>query len=473
MRSFHPALCVGLLCSLLTSACIPALPRGPARAANTQLPGSFGGVTDTNNSAQVGWREFFTDARLTALIDLALKNNQELNIVALEVDIAQNEVMARRGEYLPRVGIRAGAGIDKVSQYSSQGTADDVNGVSANLANFALGFTASWEIDVWKKLRNATQAAALRYLATAEGRKFAVTRLIGELATSYYELVALDAQLEVLKQNIEIQRNALVVVRMQKEAARANELAVKRFEAEVYKNQSRQFVIQQQIVEAENRVNFLVGRLPQHVERTSVRPIDQLLPPIVHSGIPSQLLENRPDVKQAQLALAAAELDFRVAKAGFYPTLGISATIGIQSFDFLKLVSLPASLVYGFATDIFAPLVNRRAITATYFTANSKQMQAVYQFERAILSGFIDVVRLLALIDNLQKSYEQKAQQVQKLTLSVDISTRLFASARADYMEVLLTRRDALDAQIELIENKQRQMAAAVALYQALGGGWR
>ena len=129
-------------CALLTSACIPRC-RVAARAANTQLPG-LGGVAGYQQLGPGGWREFFTDARLTALIDLALKNNQELNIVALEVDIAQNEVMARRGEYLPRVGIRAGAGIDKVSQYSSQGTADDVNGVSANLANFALGFTASW-----------------------------------------------------------------------------------------------------------------------------------------------------------------------------------------------------------------------------------------------------------------------------------------------------------------------------------------
>ena len=244
-------------------------------------------------------------------------------------------------------------------------------------------------------------------------------------------------------------------------------------EAEVYKNQSRQFVIQQQIVEAENRVNFLVGRLPQRVERTSVRPIDQLLPPIVHSGIPSQLLENRPDVKQAQLALAAAELDFQVAKAGFYPTLGISATIGIQSFDFLKLVSLPASLVYGLATDIFA----RSSTAAPSPRRTSPPTQA-------------DAGRLSVRARHLERLYRRRAaarphrQPAEELRAEGaagcrsspcrSISRRACsASARADYMEVLLTRRDALDAQIELIENKQRQMAAAVALYQALGGGWR
>jgi multidrug efflux system outer membrane protein len=472
MRSLSCLRYVSLLWAVLTVACIPALPRGAARAPNTAVPASFAGTSEANNSAQVGWREFFTDPKLVALIDLALKNNQEINIVALEIDIAQNEIMARRGEFLPKVGLRVGGGIDKVSQYSSQGTSDDVNGLSANLANFALGFTASWEIDVWAKLRNATKAATLRYLATQEGKNFAVTRLVGELASSYYELVALDAQLDVLNQNIEIQRNALLVVRLQKEAARVTELAVKRFEAEVLKNQSRKYIITQQIIEAENRINFLLGRFPQPVERSAGRFADTL-PPIVHVGIPSQLLENRPDVKQAQLALAAAGLDFRVAKAGFYPSLGISATIGIQSFDFLKLVSLPASLVYGLAADIMAPLINRRAITASYFTANSKQMQAVLQFERAILSGFIEVVKLLSMIDNLGKSFDLQAQQVLKLSQSVDISNKLFASARADYMEVLLTRRDALEAQMELIESKRRQMTAAVALYQALGGGWK
>ena len=123
--------------------------------------------------------------------------------------------------------------------------------------------------------------------------------------------------------------------------------------------------------------------------------------------------------------------------------------------------------------DILAPLFNRTALTAAYFTSNSKQMQAVHNYERAILTGFIEVSKLLAMIQNLEKSYGLQTQQVEKLTQSIDISSKLFASARADYMEVLLTRRDALEAQIELIENKKKQMTAAVGLYQALGGGWR
>ncbi len=463
---------MGILGLLLTAACLPALPGGRARAANTNVPSNYAGRADATNSAQMKWREFFIDPNLNALIDTALKNNQELNIVSLEMAIVQNEIMARKGEYLPKVGFGLGAGIDKVGQYTSQGASDDATGVPQNLPNFAVGFSASWEVDVFSKLRNATKAATLRYLASQEGRNFAVTRLVGEIANSYYELVALDAQLEVVKQNIEIQKSALFVVKLQKEAAKVTELAVKRFEAEVLKNQSRQYTIAQQIVETENRINFLLGRFPQRVERSAQRFAD-LLPPIVHAGIPSQLLENRPDVKQAQLELLATDFDFRSAKAGFYPSLGIRAKIGLESFDFLKLVSLPASLVYGIGADLMAPLFNRKAITASYFTANSKQMQAVFHFERAILNGYVEVSKLLAMINNLENSYNLQTQQVEKLTQSIDISSRLFASARADYMEVLMTRRDALEAQMELIENKKRQMNAAIGLYQALGGGWR
>lgn len=472
MRKLHLAACLGLVCMLVGSGCVPALPRGPVRAPNMAMPASYGGAMDANSSAQVKWSEFFTDPKLRALIDTALKNNQELNIASIEIDIAQSEVLARRGEYLPKVGFRIGGGIDKVGQYTSQGASDEANGVSANLASFAFGFTASWEIDIWSKLRNATKAAMLRYLASQAGRNLAVTQLVAEIASSYYELVALDGQLDVLKQNIEIQQSALWVVKLQKEAARVNELAVKRFQAEVLKNQSRLFAIQQQIVETENRINFLLGRMPQHVDR-SAQPLTDLVPPLLHTGVPAQLLENRPDIRQAQLELMALELDVKAAKASFYPSLGIRATIGYESFDFLKLLATPASLIYGLAADVMAPLLNRRALTAAYFTAGSKQLQAVYQYERAVLNGYTEVVKLLAASHNLQQSYELQAQQVEKLTQSIEISSRLFASARADYMEVLLTRRDALEAQMELIENKKRQMSAAVALYRALGGGWR
>ncbi len=464
-------MCRPALLLVVLSGCVPALVNAP-RAAKTTVPAAFPGQGVAPSSAHVAWRAFFDDPKLAALVDEALKNNQELNIVALEIELAKAEVGAREGEVLPKVNARVGVGVEKVGRYTSQGVGDEAGRVPEHLPDFALGLFATWEVDIWGKLRNATKAATARYLSSVEGRNFTVTVLVSEIASSYYELLALDAQLDVLKQNVALQKDALENVRVQKEAARVTELAVKRFEAEVLKNESRTFAIQQRIVATENHLNFLVGRFPQRVERDATG-FSKLVPAAVRSGLPSELLENRPDVRQAELEVTAAELDVQVARASFFPTLGIKAGLGVQSFDVLRLVTTPASLLYNLAGDVMAPLINRKAITAGYFSANARQMQAVWKLERAILQGYGEAATQLTAIENLEKSYALRSQAVETLNESTTIATSLFSSARADYVEVLLTRRESLESQMELIETKQQQLSAVVSLYRALGGGWR
>ena len=221
----------------------------------------------------------------------------------------------------------------------------------------------------------------------------------------------------------------------------------------------------------ENNINFLVGRFPQRVERDP-SVFENWSPDTVQSGVPSQLLENRPDIRQAEMQLEASKLDVKVARANFYPTLDLSAAIGLQAFNPSYLPTTPESMLYSLAGELTAPLINRNAIQATYNSANAKKVQAVYNYERTILNAYIEVVNQLAKIDNLEKSYELKAQQVEALTRSINISNDLFRSARADYMEVLLTQRDALESRFELVETKMKQMNAFVNMYQALGGGW-
>lgn len=468
-----------LLCAplLLVSACVPSLKDNPPREPQLEMPKAFAGGTTKSSAkaeslARKTWKEVFDDPNLRALIGMAMDRNQELNIQLQEIIIAKNEANVRDGEVLPRVDARVGAGLEKVGRDTSQGRADEANDVPEHLPDFHFGLAASWEVDVWKKLRNAAQAARLRYLATTQGRKLMQTHIVAEIAHSYYELIALDRQLEVLKRNIAIQRNALEVVRLQKEAARGTELAVQRFEAEVLKNRSRQFEIEQKIVEAENRINFLVGRFPQPVKRDPSR-FDQPLPKTIATGLPSDLLENRPDVVEAELRLRAAKLDVAVAKARFYPSLSLDAELGYEAFNPKHLLDTPASLMYNLAGNLTAPLLNRKAIKAEYATANATQIQAVYAYERTVLDAFTEVTNRLAMIDNLEKSYGLQAQQVDRLTQSIEVSKILFRSARADYMEVLLTRRDALEAEMELIETKKDQLHAIVDIYEALGGGWR
>lgn len=453
------------------------VPASIQRTENRSVPAAYSNSSDTTNTATIRWRDFFTDPYLAGLIDTALKNNQELMITLQEIEIARNEVRMRKGQILPTVGARLGAGVEKVGRYTSQGAGDATTEIEPGrempdpLPDFTAALYANWEVDIWKKLRNAKKAAVSRYLSTIEGKNFVLTNLIGEVADAYYELIALDNQLVIVRQNIELQKNALEIVKVQKEAARATELAVQKFRAEVLSSQSMEFDIQQKITETENRINFLLGRYPQTIARDK-NSFLRIMPATISSGIPSQLLANRPDIKQAELELAAAKLDVKVARAEFYPSFGISAVVGFQAFNPSYLVKLPESLLYSLVGDLAGPLINRNAIKAEFNTANARQVQAMYNYERTILNAYLEVANQLSKIDNLQKSYGVKSQQVDALTRSIDISNDLFKSARADYLEVLMTQRDALEARLELVETKKEQLNAVVHVYRDLGGGW-
>ncbi|MFP9112352.1 TolC family protein [Flavobacterium sp. RHBU_3] len=471
----YKSLAATMVAAAFTACSVPGVVQ---KAENKNTPGSYTSttVTDTTSTATVKWKEYFTDPNLQELINTALTNNQELNITLQEIEIAKSEVRARKGEYLPFVGVGAGADVTKASRYTTQGALErniDIVDGKENpepLQNYGASLRADWEIDVWGKLHNAKRAAVSRYLASVEGKNFMVTNLVAEIANSYYELLALDNQLQLVNQNIQIQTNALEIVKLQKESARVTELAVKRFQAQVLNTQSLQYEIKQKIVEAENRINFLVGRFPQPVKR-STDAFATLMPNIVKSGIPSQLLANRPDIKQAEMELAASKLDIKVAKARFYPSLSISGGLGYQAFNPSYLIK-PQSIIYTLAGELAAPLINRNAIKAAYISANAKQVQAAYNYEQKILNAYIEVANQMSKIDNLQNSYSLKAQEVDALTQSINISNDLFKSARADYMEVLMTQRDALESKFDLIETKMQQMNAMVNIYRALGGGW-
>lgn len=474
MNNSIPLLALGVLC--LGGCKIPTAvtPRAEQRSVPAVYQGSDG---DTLNSAAQSWRQYFTDPDLVALIDVALQQNQELNSTLQEIQIARNEIRARKGEYLPFVSLGAGAGADKVARYTNIGAMEANTEIRPGkempepLGDFRLAARASWELDIWRKLRNAKDAAAKRYLASVEGKNFLVTNLVAEVATNYYELVSLDNQLDIVHQNFEIQSNALRIVKLQKEAAKVTELAVRKFEAEVLKTQAMQYDIQQQIVETENRINFLLGRYPQTVQRRK-QSLEDLVPNVARTGVPAQLLANRPDVQQAERQLEAAKLDVKVARAQFYPSLGITAGIGYQAYS-AAYVFKPQSLLYNVAGDLMAPLINRNAIRAMYYNANARQMQAVWNYERVLLNAYLEVANQIANINNLSQSYALKTRQVLALTQSISIANDLFRSARADYMEVLLTQRDALESKFELVDTKMQQMKAAVAIYRALGGGWR
>lgn len=447
------------------------------RTESKAVPTQFNSTADSSqNSGKLAWDNYFTDTNLQGLINQALQNNQELNIILQEIAQSRNEVTGKKGEYLPTVGAKVGAAVDKVSRYTNIGameaTTDIVPGkeMPEPVFDLGVGIQAQWETDIWGKLRNATKAQVQRYLASIEGKNFMTTNLIAEIANSYYELLALDNELIVLNENIKIQQNAYLVVNDLKQNARSNKLAVKRFEAQILNTQGLQYAIKQQIVETENRINYLVGRFPQPVAR-DYNAFDTLIPPLVYTGIPADLLENRPDIKQAAYELAAAKLDIKSAKARFYPSLDLTAGLGFRAFDPTYLIK-PEAYLANLVGELTAPLINKRAINAAYSNANARQIQAVYNYEQKILNAYIEVTNQLSKIQNLASSVAIKTNEVNALTESVGIANDLFKYARADYMEVLLTQRDALESKFDLVEKKVSQLKASVSIYKALGGGW-
>jgi NodT family efflux transporter outer membrane factor (OMF) lipoprotein len=470
-----------MACSLLlvSSGCnIPCL-HEPEPVA--ELPGDFNGATSSYNSAQTGIDEFFNDPVLTQLIANGLVSNLELKIRNQEVEIASNEILSRRGAYLPFLFGGARGGFDRNSRFTPLGAAEDQllpprGRFPDPLPHVGVSADLFWRIDIWRELRNARDAAMQRYCEAIERRNFFVTQLVAETAENYYELAALDKRLDFLNQNIELQERSLQVAKAQKEAARGTELAVQRFLAEVRKSESQRLIVRQRIIEVENRINFLVGRYPQGVERAKWDLI-KLDSQVLNVGVPADLLSNRRDVRAAEHEIEASGLDILVARARFYPRLDITARIGTEAFDPKYLVD-PGAFIAGATGELIAPLINKKAIQADYLNANARQLQAVYDYQRTLLNAFTEVVNSMAKVQNYGQSVAIKQEQVKALEESVDVAYKLFNSpigeafAKVDYVDVLLATRDLLEARTNLIETKQEQLTGIIDAYQALGGGF-
>jgi multidrug efflux system outer membrane protein len=469
------ALARAILCSLLLVLPSCAIPQLRPPEAPPALPESFNGVASPDNSSQLGIDEFFNDPMLTRLIDQALDGNRELKILNEEVQVARAEILARQGAFLPFVSYGANAGLEKTSRFTRNGAVESNLDIIPGrafpdpLPNYSGGLNVFWQLDIWRQLRNARDAAAARYVAAIEQRNYFVTRLVAETAENYYKLMALDKRLENLDKTIQLQEQSLESAKAKLEAGRGTELAVQRFQAEVRKNQSDKLIVNQEIIEAENRINFLLNRFPQPVERVSAGFFDLQIRAL-SLGVPSQLLQNRPDIRQAERELAAAGLDILVARAKFFPTVSITGGVGYEAFNPRYLFN-PEALAANVAGNLAGPLINKKAIQAEYLSANAKQLEAVYNYQRVVLNAFTEVINRVSKVENYSKSIDIKKQQLKSLEASVDAATNLFQNARVEYIEVLFAQRDLRDARMVYIDTKKEQLSAFVSAYQALGGG--
>lgn len=442
------------------------------------LPLSYNQRADSTNVSDMNWQQFFNDSDLISLLNAAVKNNPDIFIAIEKIHAAEAKAYFAKNMLFPYVNGNVAASQRKFGLYTMDGAGNISTEITpgemvpVHLPDYYIGLQSSWEIDIWGKLKNKKRAALARYLASVEGKNVVVTDLIARVATAYYELLALDNQLDIVRETIKLEENALRIVKVQKLSAETNELAVQQFEAQLLNSQTLEIEVLQQIVEFENLINFLCGRYPQSVTRNKITFMNSL-PEQVKFGIPSDLLKNRPDIKQAQYDLLETKADLKAARAAFYPSFIISGGIGFQAFKPELLFSTPQSLVYSILGTLVAPLINRSAIQAEFKTAGSAQITALYNYQKVILNAYVEVYNELIRIENLEKIYHLKDKEVQLSLKAINTSSALFKTGRANYLEVLMTQKNMLLSRLELVTTRKRQYQSVISIYKDLGGGWK
>lgn len=450
--------------------------------ANTNLPKTYTGDSDTTGIVTLPIQQFFADQYLVKLVDTALAANPDIQMAMQRVEIAAANLKYNRSWLLPSLEFNASAGLEKYGAYTMNGVGNFDTNLSSNIRSnqriptnptpdYFVGLRSSWEVDLWGKLANQKRGAYNRFLASRSGYKLVVTAMTAEIAMLYYELLALDYEQDVIERNIILQQNAVELIEIQKLGGRATELAVQQFVAQLKRTQGLKFALDQQITEAENQLNFLTGGYSKKIDRdTSINTLK--LPGILKAGVPSQLLLNRPDIKQAELELAAMNADIKAARAAFMPSLNITAYGGYNAFNAAVLFN-PASAVFGLIGGMTAPIFNRGRIKANYERTVAEGKQAVFNYQKTILNGYQEVVNGLKGIDNYNNYYQLKLQEVAALKNAVSVSNDLFLVGRASYLEVITAQRNVLDAELELANTRKFIFLNAIGLYRSVGGGWQ
>lgn len=442
------------------------------------LPDRYDTQTDTVNMAEWPRHTFFSDTLLVNLIDEAVANNFDARMAWQRIEQAKASVLFAKGLLAPAVYAGGGAAVRRYGLYTMDGagnaTTDIEPGkiVPVNLPDFLVGLQSSWEADITGKLRNRKKAASARLLASVEGRHWLVSHIVSEVAAAYYELLSLDRELDIIRSTIQLQENALAVVTAQKENGSANELVVNQFTAQVLNTKALEYDVRQAITETENRLNVLLGRVPRPIGRNAAT-FETALADSLLAGVPAALLRNRPDIRQAELEVIASKADVRAARAAFYPSLNITASVGFQSYATRLLFSSPESFVFTLVGGLYAPLVNRSAIKAEFQAANAYQTQALYHYQKTTVTAYAEVYNELTRMTNLGRALQYKEQEAEALTRAIDVANDLYLTGRATYLEVLMTQQNALDARLDWVVSRREQFINAIQLYKVLGGGWK
>ncbi|HCL05288.1 MAG TPA: RND transporter [Chitinophagaceae bacterium] len=445
------------------------------------LPGTYQGSKDTSRLVNMNWQTFFQDTALLDLVEEALQNNFDLQKALQRISMAKAQMNIAANARLPMLEAVASAGFTKYGKYTIDGVGNFDTNLSPNISkeqripvitpDLFLGLKSTWELDVWGKLNDRKKAAFAKVLASEKERQWLVTQLVAQVADMYYELIALDSEMEILQKNIYLQEDALSVVRIQKAGGRANELAVQQFEAQLYNTKSFLAVIKQSIVKTENQLNQLLGRLPQPVKRKG-SVFNLKTGSAVKTGVPSDLLLNRPDIRAAELKLMAAGAELSASRKSFLPSFNITPYLGFHSFNAAQMIT-PGSIAYGLMGSMTGPVWNRGRLKGMLKEAEAQRAETWYEYQQTLLKAFQEVTTSMGAVINNEEVYELKKKQALTLESAVVTARELYVTGYASYLEVITAQQGSLESQLQSVLTYKTLLQSQIDLYRSLGGGWQ
>jgi multidrug efflux system outer membrane protein len=425
-------------------------------------------ITSAESLADLEWQALFDDPVLTELLTTALRQNFDLRIAAERVQQARAVARIARSERFPTIGASAGV---VTSGASREGATPIPDGADRDVTYGEAGVSLGWELDVWGRVRSLDEAARARYFASEEARRGVVTILVGDVMETYLALRALDLELDIARRTSEVATEGLRLTRARQERGIGNNLDVRQAEQLLYIARGQVAAAERAIAEREHALSLLLGQAPGDIRRGR-ELVGLTVPPQVPAGLPSSLLERRPDIRQAEQELIAANAEIGAAKAEYFPRISLTGLLGVQSRSLTSLVSGGAGL-WSAGLGATAPIFNAGRTGANVRLAESVQRELVVRYQRAIHVALRDVADALA---GFRKTADQRTEQqhlVEALAASAKLSRQRYEGGVDNYLQVLDAQRNLFQGELELARLRQRELASIVQLYRALGGGWK
>lgn len=452
---------IGLSCFLMSCAMGPDYERPKTEGAETFRMAES--QSDAPSIANLAWWELLRDEPLQQLVRIALEENRDLQRAVAVVDEFQARAAIAKSDLLPGVSASGNApALGRKTIFLFPGF--------ANPFNYYLQGNLAWELDLWGRVRRSNEAARADLLSKEENRRAVVLQLVSGVAESYFNLLQFDAQLDIARRTLQSWEESVRIARARLKQGMTSRLDTDQFEAERANAAARTAELERQMVQAENQLSVLVGRKPFAIPRGRALT-DQVMPPSVPAGLPSELLQRRPDLLQAEQELAAATARIGVAKAERFPKISLTGLLGVASPQLSKLFTDPAS--FGVAgVGVTAPLLNGPALGFQQEAAEAQARQAVAQYEQTVLTAFREVEDSLVAVRTLLVQNGAQLQQVTALQSALRLAELRYKGGLANYLDVLVARRNLFEAELSLTGARRLHLVSVVQLYKALGGGW-